>query len=286
MDTRLIGSLKAFWLTCLMVAASLAAPLTARAAEGPVVQAPHMELQLVSQGSVQPGGQTWVALRMKPEKDWHSFWRNPGDAGEPTRLVWTLPAGWKAGDFVWPLPKTLLVAGILMNYVYEAEVLLPQPLTVPADARPGQTVTLKTEAVYQVCSDTCVPGQETLTIDIPVAAAPAADARWGPAIDKTLAAVPKPAGLTAAFEAGPMLKLAVVGGPLKGADLKDAHFFPFANGAIDNAKPQTGSFGPDGVTLNLAKAEPAVQPASLAGVLAVGGKGYEIAAAPGPLPPG
>src|SRR5205085_10669313 len=108
-----------------------------------------------------------------------------------------------------------------------------QPIAIPADAKPGQTVHLKAEAVYQVCADTCVPGQETLTLDLPIAAAPAADAKWGPAIDRTLAAAPRSAGLIAAFEAGPAIKLAVAGGPLKSADLKDARFFPFANGAID-----------------------------------------------------
>jgi len=250
-----------------------------------VVQAPHMELQLVSAGPAVPGGEVRIALRMKPDKDWHSFWRNPGDAGEPTRLVWTLPNGWSAGDFTWPLPKTLLVGGILMNYVYDGEVLLSQPLKVAADAKPGQTVKLKAEAVYQVCSDTCVPGQETLTLDLPIAAAPSADSKWGPAIDKTIAGAPKPAPLAATFEAGPAIRLAVTGAPLKGADFKDAHFFPFENSAIDNAKPQTGAFGPDGVTLTLPKsAEAKGDIASLAGVLAVGGKGYEIAATPGALP--
>ena len=120
-----------------------------------------------------------------------------------------LPAGWKAGDFVWPLPKTLLVAGILMNYVYDGEVLLPQPIAIPADAKPGQTIHLKAEAVYQVCADTCVPGQETLTGQVPVPATPAPDAKWGPAIDKTLSGAPKPAGLTAALETGPAIKLAI-----------------------------------------------------------------------------
>ena len=114
---------------------ALAMPALALAAEGPVVNAAHMELQLVSAGAAQPGQSVQVALRMKPDKDWHSFWRNPGDAGEPTQLKWTLPNGWSAGEFTWPLPKTLLVGGILMNYVYDGEVLLPQPLTVPADAK-------------------------------------------------------------------------------------------------------------------------------------------------------
>ncbi|HET9160831.1 MAG TPA: protein-disulfide reductase DsbD domain-containing protein, partial [Caulobacteraceae bacterium] len=98
---------------------ALAAPALALAAEGPIVQAPHMELQLVSAGAAQPGATVQVALRMKPEQGWHSFWRNPGDAGEPTQLKWTLPDGWSAGEFTWPLPKTLLVGGILMNYVYD-----------------------------------------------------------------------------------------------------------------------------------------------------------------------
>ena len=55
-----------------------------------------------------------------------------------------------------------------------------------------------------------MPGQETLTLDLPIAAAAAADAKWGPAIDKTLADAPKPAGLAAAFRgSGFALKLAV-----------------------------------------------------------------------------
>jgi thiol:disulfide interchange protein DsbD len=276
-----------FLLTLALALAGLAAPVVASAAEGPVIQAAHMELQLVSAGAAQPGQAVQVALRMKPDKDWHSFWRNPGDAGEPTHLAWTLPDGWSAGDFTWPLPKTLMVGGILMNYVYDGEVLLAQPVTVPANARSGQTVKLKAEAVYQVCSDTCVPGQETLTLDLPVAAAGQADPKWGPAIAATLAAAPKPANLTAAFEQGPPIRLGVAGAVLKGADLKDAHFFPFENTAIDNAQPQTGAFGPNGLTLTLAKSQEIKGPIEkLAGVLSVGGKGYEIAAAPGPLPAG
>jgi DsbC/DsbD-like thiol-disulfide interchange protein/cytochrome c biogenesis protein CcdA len=283
---RLIGLLRTGLLALLAGLAS-ALPLAAQAAAGPVVQAPHMELQLVSAGSAVPGGQVQVALRMKADPEWHSFWRNPGDAGEATRLVWTLPPGWKAGEFTWPLPKTLLVAGILMNYVYDGEVLLPQPITVPADAKVGQTITLKAEAVYQVCADVCIPGQETLSVEVPVTAAPTADARWGPAIAKVLAEAPRPAPLTAALETSPSLKLGVAGAALRGADFKDARFFPFENGVIDNAKPQSGTFGPDGVTLTLTRApELTGQPTRLAGVLSVGGKGYEIAATPGPLPPG
>lgn len=285
---RLIGILKtaARSLAALSLAAFAGlAAAPALAAESAPVDTPHVQVQLVAAGAAQPGQTVWLALRMKTEDGWHTFWRNPGDAGEATRLTWTAPAGWSPGAFVWPAPKPLLVAGLLMNYVYEGEVLLPIPLAVPADARPGETVNLKADALYQVCADTCVPGEAQLSLDLPVAAAAAPDAKWAGPIQKTLDAAPKPAGLTAAFQPGAPLKLAVAGPALRGLDLRRAYFFPAENGLIDNPKPQAGVFGPDGLTLNLAPAEGA-KPAQLAGVLAVGGKAFEISAAQGPPPPG
>ena len=43
---------------------------------------------------------------------------NPGDAGFPAKFDWTLPQGGAASAPRWPVPATLLIAG-LMNYVYE-----------------------------------------------------------------------------------------------------------------------------------------------------------------------
>eukprot|EP01030_Chromulinospumella_sphaerica_P027679 gene27679-27954_t len=107
----------------------------------------HLTIELIAQdASVAPGTTAYVALRQDIDKDWHTYWRNPGDSGEPPKLTWTLPAGWKAGDFVWATPKTLPF-GPLTNYGYSGEVILPVPITVPANARPGK-VTL--EAVVDV----------------------------------------------------------------------------------------------------------------------------------------
>ena len=41
--------------------------------------------------AVQPGKpfRVGVLLRMAPE--WHTYWRNPGDSGLPTKIAWTLP---------------------------------------------------------------------------------------------------------------------------------------------------------------------------------------------------
>ena len=42
---------------------------------------------------VAPGGTVWVALRTELDEGWHTYWRNPGDSGEPVQLTWNLPQG-------------------------------------------------------------------------------------------------------------------------------------------------------------------------------------------------
>src|SRR5690349_1290830 len=70
------------------------------------VAAPHIEAELVAEHTGWIAGTTnWVALRLKPEEGWHTYWRNPGDSGLPTTLAWTLPEGWKSGDIAWPYPS-------------------------------------------------------------------------------------------------------------------------------------------------------------------------------------
>ena len=256
------------------------------------VQSQHLKVDLVAETTAAvPGSTVWVAVVQDIDHGWHTYWRNPGDAGEPTKLVWTVPAGWKAGDIVWPAPKRLPL-GPIMNYGYEDKVLLPVPIQVPATARVGQSVSLKAAVALLICADVCVPADAVVTLTLPVAAgAPAADPVWGPAIARTLADAPKPQGLTAAFAAAPAaLKIAVAGAPLAGVRGGDAYFYPYSDKLIDHAKPQAIERGPSGLTLTLTPGyaftpgQPAVTEA--AGVLAVDGKVYEVTAKPGPLPPG
>jgi thiol:disulfide interchange protein DsbD len=37
-----------------------------------------------------PGKLAWLGLRAH-QKDWHTYWKNPGDSGLPTELRWELP---------------------------------------------------------------------------------------------------------------------------------------------------------------------------------------------------
>ncbi len=275
-------------LAALLGLIALLAPIHAAAAP---VDTGHLEAELVAQerGAV-PGGTVYVALRQKIDKGWHTYWRNPGDSGEPTTIQWTLPAGWQAGDIVWPTPARMPI-GPLLNYGYTGEVLLPVPIQVPATARVGSTATLKADVTFLVCELTCVPEYASLTLTVPVVAdAPGTDPSWGDKVAATLAAAPRAAGLAAVYAVdGDAVRLAVTGGPLKGADLSRAYFFPFDATVLDHAKPQPIERGADGLTLSLPAgiAVSAGQtPPTLAGVLSLGDRAFEVSATPGAVPAG
>ncbi len=265
--------------------------LAGAAVAGPVVNSGHIESELVAQESgIAPGGTIYVALRQKIQKDWHTYWRNPGDAGEPTKIAWALPAGWAAGDMVWPTPIKAKL-GPLLDYAYEGEVLIPVPISAPASAQVGTTVSLTAKVSYLVCEQVCVPEDAELSLLLPVVAgAASADPEWGGKIAEVLAKAPKPAGLKAVFKLdGQALKLAVTGGPLKGADMADAYFFPYSPKVIEHAAEQTIERGPEGLTLTLKPGYDFIgggpAPTELQGVLALAdGSAWEVAATPGELP--
>ena len=48
---------------------------------------------LSSHYAVTPGQSFDVALRTELDDKWHTYWRNPGDSGEPVSITWTLPEG-------------------------------------------------------------------------------------------------------------------------------------------------------------------------------------------------
>jgi thiol:disulfide interchange protein DsbD len=270
---------------------SLVLGLAALPAAAEPAPGPHVDASLVADhAGIAPGQTIHVALRQQIQPHWHTYWKNPGDSGEPPRLAWTLPAGFATGDVVWPTPGKIPV-GPLMNYGYEGEVLLPVPLTAPAAARVGDTAHLAAKVEILVCAEICVPETKQIALDLPVTGAPApADPTWGPKIGQVIAAAPQPAPLTAAFQPkGAGVALAIAGAPLKGAGAADAYFYPASATAIDHAKPQAIERGPDGLTLTLAPGydfQGGKAPPSLAGVLAIGGKAYEVSAVAGPAPPG
>ncbi len=123
---------------------------------------------VAAETSVQPGRAFTVALRLVHQPHWHTYWINPG-TGYPTSIAWKLPPGWTASDIQWPTPHVVRDgSGNIAGNGYENDTLLPVTITPPADLPVGQTVTLQADADWLMCADSCVPGNASLTITLPV----------------------------------------------------------------------------------------------------------------------
>ena len=136
-------------------------------AGGAAVHAAHIKAALDAE-SLRPaaGSRVTLAMSMTPEKDWHGYWQNPGDAGAPADVAWTLPRGTTVGSLRYPVPQRLLVQG-LMNYVYERPYALLMTLSVPRGLAPGTPLRIAGKARWLACSPSvCVPEQGPVAIDL------------------------------------------------------------------------------------------------------------------------
>lgn len=272
-------------LKLILVLALICAPSVAAAQDGRVQRTERIAAELVPMSQwAAPGSTAIVAVRQDIEPGWHTYWRNPGDSGAATTLKWTLPAGVRAGDIVWPLPERQRL-GALMNYGYSGEVYLPVPVEIPASARAGTVLPLTVTALFFVCSaEMCVPDELTLSLDLPIrdGAAPP-DGRHGAAIQGVIGTAPRPAGVEARITARDgAVVLTAAGGPLGGGDPGASYFFPFEPRVIDHAAAQSGRYGPGGLTLALTPGADFAQGAPVAGVLSTALGAFEIVAQPGP----
>jgi thiol:disulfide interchange protein DsbD len=201
-----------------------------------------------SRAAVAPGETFTIVLRETIREGWHTYWRNPGDSGEPTQLTWTTPAGWSVGEIQWPTPEAIPFA-TLVNYGYEGEVLFPIEVTAPANARPGTTATLSANLYVLVCSDICIPEESTVTLSLPVSVEGADDRQWTPRIAAAIAALPIATPLPARITDGARPRLSFE--TLDAWTIRNAHFFPYNPDAIENAAPQRPERGTDGMSFTL-----------------------------------
>jgi len=237
-----------------LVSGAGAALLAAAGIAAAPVQTDHVGVELVSaRTALVPGRSATLGLRFVHEPHWHTYWINPGDSGLATKLSWQLPAGFHAGEILWPTPQRFDVGG-LFNFGYNGDALLPVQLDVPASAKPGSNAQLAVEARWLVCREECIPGKATLTLDLPIAAEAATDPRWQGAFAAARAAQPQPAaGWTGtAQDNGDRIDVELAGANLPHATALDA--FIVQRQVVGYAPPQV-THGANALSLSFTKSE-------------------------------
>ncbi|KAF0180735.1 MAG: cytochrome c bioproteinis protein transmembrane region, partial [Caulobacteraceae bacterium] len=241
---------------------SVLALFAAGAAHAQPVRTQNVETELVSsRAAVAPGETVTLVLRQKIRAGWHTYWINPGDSGEPTRLTWTLPPGFAAGPLLHPAPRVDQL-GPVTTYVHEGEVLYPLAVEVPANARVGANASLSAKANWLVCDEICIPEEGVLELSLPVRAEGRDDARGTSLAREAIDALPEamtPLGFD--FEVGDEIEISFPGtgapdnaitAAVADGRLRNPVYFPYAQSLIDHAAPQKVEIGEGAVTFELA----------------------------------
>ena len=233
-----------FWL---ILSASLFAPFV-WAAQSDAVDTGKVLAQLVStHDSVMPGETFHVALKTTLDDHWHTYWRNPGESGEPVQIQWTHADSLSAGDITWPLPDTI-ATGPIINYGFEGVPYFPVEFTLSRDALIGESLEISANVYYLVCYDVCIPEQAELNLFITVGETQT-DVLNKAGIDNAVLDAPKRGAAKGGIELSGTDVTMTVNGLPEGVDLSEAYFFPNDQGYIIPSAPQGVSVGSNGVTL-------------------------------------
>lgn len=238
---------------------------------GAPVRSGVVEAELVSEvEAVAPGQPFTVALRLKLDPPWHTYWINPGDSGLAPNLGWSLPEGFSAGDLLFP-PPVAIPTPPFMTYGLENEVWLLTTITPPASLDAGKVV-LEAVVSWLVCNEVCVPGSASLELTLPVRAGAA---ELHPVHADQIAAARARLPETASGwrfnirSEGGRFFLAVIPPAGSAGEIRTATFFPFRNDVIQHAAPQIWKRSDEEYILELVPADPAVPPALMSGVLVI-----------------
>ncbi len=211
---------------------------------GSVVTTPQVRAELLAYApdGVGAGKQVWVGLQIAHKPEWHTYWKNSGDSGQPTDMQWKLPAGVQSGETRWPVPKKIWI-GSLANYGYENTVLLPVPLEITTLFKPDflqADLEIKLKAVWLVCKQECIPEEGEFALKIPVQGSTALQRE---AFEAAFAAYPKDTASAAAMKiAGKQLEFTVPQLPaqLRGKTLA---MFPETAEVLENGAKLDASSG-------------------------------------------
>ncbi len=141
----------------------------------------------------------FLALNFENHQKWHTYWKNPGDAGLAIKNVFAVNGKEiKFEEMEWPAPRRFIEPGNLWAYGYEDNYSLFFKIT-KADFNKYSGKTIQLKSTWLVCKHICVPGQQIVDFKIAPGELSTTTADLLPLLDSTL--------LTERFDALPKTAL-------------------------------------------------------------------------------
>ena len=216
-----------------------------------------------------PGETLWFAVHQDIVYPWHVFWINPGDAGLPLALEWSLPDGFEVGDIIHPAPERIPV-GPLASFAHIEEAVYLVPVRTPSDLSVGGDIEFSINASWQVCETVCILEEGSFELTLPVLSASEKIATRASWFEVARAGAPLVAPEDAILsKVDGDLILSVPG--ITPSELNDVFFFPELEGLTEAAAPQIATVEEGGVKVAMTPGYvPAEAGAEIRGLLAIG----------------
>lgn len=131
-------------------------------------QAPYVAAQLIADTkAIVPGRPFKLAVRLIMQPGWHTYFKDPGDAGIPTKITWQLPSGFRSGNSYWQKPSRFSETGI-STYGYTNKTIIATEITPSENIELAKAANLSAHVKWLSCKDICIPGQGEVRLSLPI----------------------------------------------------------------------------------------------------------------------
>ena len=228
----------------------------------PIVNASDSRIEMLTESnSMKPGDELLVGFKFTLNPGWHTYWENPGDAGEGASIKWNLPNDVKASEILWPGPERIPVDP-LMTFGYEDEVVLltkiytSETTTIP--------VTLNAQVSWYTCKEICIPQEAEVSIPIKLGNKTSSTSKG--LLDQTLKQIP--VQFNGTYRVQKFDDSYVFQGEFENVDQYDSmYFFPKDYGLTNYTEKQFYEINKDSFSLQIKASE--IENKSFEGVVAV-----------------
>ena len=251
------NSIKLFLLIC----ASL---ISTQALTDNIVDASDSRIEILTEStSITPGDELLIGFKFTLNPGWHTYWENPGDAGEGASIKWNLPNDVSASEILWPGPQRIPVEP-LMTFGYEDEVvLLTKIYTSETTIVP---LNLNALVSWYTCKEICIP--QEAEVSIPIKLGNKTPSVSKAILDQTLEEVP--IQFEGTYRVQRLEDSYILQGQLENQDQYDSiYFFPKDYGLTDYTKDQFYEINKDSFSLQIKAAEIEIENRTFEGVIAI-----------------
>ena len=188
----------------------------------------------------------YLIVKFDLEKNWHTYWKNPGDSGEPASFEWDLPEGFEISEAIWPTPE-LIPYPPLTTFGYTDQLELLFKLSLPEGVKENSVIEVSSK--WLVCADVCIPQEGSVSFDL-FKANQTYPSQIGQLLSKIKQKIPLDNGkiITSKIEEDRL----VLNLEELGLDITEAYFFPFRKDVIDYSVNQKLKKNDEEVSLSLA----------------------------------